>query len=456
MKFVVFEYIVCFLFLGCSPKVFVREQYLAHIEKHDTVLTAEQLERFINLMKKYHPYSFDSLGGRPTLGVVAEIGATLPQNRLNDGEIVFQARKLMDLITLEDPHFRIIPVMRKHPDLKFKTASITVPPFLGLCINDSLLVHSTYNKGLRRGDLIKSINNIPVNEYLHHYYPDRYMDIGNLVWYNNYQVYPQYIIDYVRDGLDATIMTDGVRYTNYAVKEGLFCNGKLMPDYSLGYFRIRTFENNGYILKKFRKFVESMKQSGYSNLIIDLRENPGGSGDNLNLFFSVFSNKDSLCFLKDGKVRASKATKDYGYEENQYGQLLSMPSEDMLHSFALDSLFFVPGLDVYVLVSRSTGSIAASFANICQYNQIATLVGEPLARNALKYGEIVSGAFIDNLFGLSTVMFDEYTKSNDGIVYPDISIPYIASEYMNGGDPVLEKLLMYLNNKKAVITTKNE
>ena len=456
MKIIVFEVIVCILLLGCSPKVFVREQYLAHIEKQDTVLTAERLQGFIDQIKNFHPFSFDSLGDRPASDVVAEIGATLPQNRLNDAEFVFQARKLMDLITLEDPHFRIMPVLRKHPDLKFKTASITVPPFLGLCINDSLLVHSTYNKGLRRGDLIKSINNIPVNEYLHRYYPDRYMDLGNLVWYNNYQVYPQYKIDYVRDGLDATITTDGVRYTNYAVKEGLFCHGKLMPDYSLGYFRIRTFENNRYILKKFRKFVESMKQSGYSDLIIDLRENPGGSGDDLNLFFSVFSNKDTLCYLKDGKVRASKATKDYGYEEKQYGQLLPMPSEDMFHSFALDSSLFVPGLDVYVLVSRSTGSIAASFANICQYNQIATLVGEPLARNALKYGEIARGEFNGNLLAISTVLFDEYTKSNDGIVYPDIPIPYIASEYMNGGDPVLEKLLRYLKNKKAVITTKNE
>jgi len=49
-----------------------------------------------------------------------------------------------------------------------------------------------------------------------------------------------------------------------------------------------------------------------------------------------------------------------------------------------------------------------------------------------------------NLLAILTVLFDEYTKSNDGIVYPDIPIPYLASEYMNGGDPVLEKLLRYL------------
>ena len=61
-----------------------------------------------------------------------------------------------------------------------------------------------------------------------------------------------------------------------------------------------------------------------------------------------------------------------------------------------------------------------------------------------------------NLLAILTVLFDEYTKSNDGIVYPDIPIPYIASEYMNGGDPVLEKLLRYLKNRNAVIAGKKE
>lgn len=187
-----------------------------------------------------------------------------------------------------------------------------------------------------------------------------------------------------------------------------------------------------------------MKEEGYSDLIIDLRENPGGSGEALNLIFSVFSNKDSLAYLKDAKARVSKITKDYGFEESQYGQLLSLPSENIFLSFALDSSLYVPGLEVYVLISSNTVSITASFANICQYNEIATLVGEPLAYNALKYGEVELGEFLDNPFAFSTIQYDEHTKAKDGIVRPDIPIPYIASEYMKEGDPVLEKLLEYL------------
>ncbi|WP_291860454.1 S41 family peptidase [Marinilabilia sp.] len=456
MKTFLFEVVFCFLFLSCSPNLFVREQYISYVEKQDTVLTRERIELFINRIQKYHPYSFDSLGNREIDELIETIGESIPSHKLNDAEIVFQARKLMDFINNEDPHFRIIPVFRKFPELKYKTASIMVPPFRGLCINDSLLVNSFYDEGLKRGDLIKSINDIPVKEYLRYYYRDRYVDVGNLVWYMNYQIYPEYKIDFIRNNEEKSVTINGMRYPNYLVKEGRFCEGKIMPDYSLGYFKIREFENNGYILKKFRKLTEEMSQSGYSDLIIDLRENPGGSGNDLNLFFSFFSDKDSLHYLEDAKARVSKITKDYGFDESQYGQVLSLPSENVFHSFALDSSLFVPNLKVYVLISRSTGSIAASFANICQYNEIATLVGEPLAFNALKYGEVASGEFLDNPFAFSTIQYDEYTKAKDGIVRPDIPIPYIAREYMKGGDPVLEKLLEYLKNKNTEVLTSNE
>ncbi len=456
MKIIFWEVIICFVFMGCSPKLFERDQYMSRMQERDTILTEQRIELFVENAKKYHPYSFDSLGNRDIDELIKTIGESIPSQNLNDAELVFQARKLMDLINHEDPHFRIVPVLREFPNLKYKTSSVKVPPFRGLCVNDSLLVYSPYNESLKRGDLIKSINNIPVRDYLRYYYRDRYMDIGNLVWYFNYQVYPEYKIDFIRNDEEKSVTIKGMRYSDYSVEEGRFCEGKIMPDYSLGYFKIRQFENNGYILKKFRKLIEEMNQSGYSDLIIDLKENTGGSGNDLNLFFSFFSDKDSLHYLKDAKARVSKITKDYGFEESQYGQILSLPSENIFHSFALDSTLYVPDLEVYVLISHNTGSIAASFANICQYNEIATLVGEPLANNALKYGEVALGEFLDNPFAFSTVQYDEYTKAKDGIVRPDIPIPYIAREYMKGGDPVLEKLLEYLKNKNAEIITSNE
>ena len=95
--------------------------------------------------------------------------------------------------------------------------------------------------------------------------------------------------------------------------------------------------------------------------------------------------------------------------------------------------------------SKDTGSIAASFCNILQFNDAASLVGEPLLHNALKYGEEINGeALLPTLLiptSISTVEFDEYTCAVDGVLMPDIVIPYVARDYLSGRDAMLDKLL---------------
>ena len=99
----------------------------------------------------------------------------------------------------------------------------------------------------------------------------------------------------------------------------------------------------------------------------------------------------------------------------------------------------------YVLMSKDTGSIAASFCNILQFNDAALLVGEPLLRNALKYGETVQGKILLPTLlqqtGISIVEYDEYTRAVDGVLMPDIAIPYVARDYLSGRDAMLDKLL---------------
>ena len=78
-----------------------------------------------------------------------------------------------------------------------------------------------------------------------------------------------------------------------------------------------------------------------------------------------------------------------------------------------------------------------------QYNGAALLAGEPLRHNALKYGETVSARFgISGLYlTVSTVEFDEYSHAVDGVLMPDIDIPYVARDYLSGRDAMLNKLL---------------
>ena len=96
-------------------------------------------------------------------------------------------------------------------------------------------------------------------------------------------------------------------------------------------------------------------------------------------------------------------------------------------------------------MSRNTSSIAASFCNILQYNGSATLVGEPLCRNALCFGETVTGEiWLSSLLyetSIATTEYDEYTLAVNGVLMPDIAIPYIAEDYLSGQDAMLGKVL---------------
>lgn len=139
------------------------------------------------------------------------------------------------------------------------------------------------------------------------------------------------------------------------------------------------------------------------------------------------------------------------------GVVSEMSKEEYCSNIVLDKSKYMSGMKYYVLMDISTGSIAASFCNILQYNNAAVIVGEPLLHNALKYGETVRSArkFPNNempaLFresGISIVEYDEYTKAVDGVLVPDIHIPYVAKNYMTGKDAMLDKLLEIIRSNK--------
>ncbi|CDN30268.1 hypothetical protein BN938_0162 [Mucinivorans hirudinis] len=194
-------------------------------------------------------------------------------------------------------------------------------------------------------------------------------------------------------------------------------------------------------------------KNNITSVILDLRRNPGGYGDRFDEMLSIFIDKPSIKYLKGQRLRVSPETiGDYDFlNQDMIGQVVDIPKECVISEVELNPKHFITSMKYYVLQSKDTGSVAASFCNIMHYNNAATLVGEPLLHSALKYGEIIPGSQL----GSSTIFFDavstteynEYTKAIDGVLYPDIHIPYVASEYMTGKDAVLEKLLTIIKNK---------
>ena len=137
--------------------------------------------------------------------------------------------------------------------------------------------------------------------------------------------------------------------------------------------------------------------------------------------------------------------------KDMIGKNINIPDKYITKEIKLDNSKYIDGLNYYILVSENTGSIAASFVNIMQFNEAAIIVGEALKHNAIKYGETIAGNLLSYTLlletGISTTEYNEHTKAIDGILTPDIHIPYIAKDYMTGKDAVLEKLLEIIKNK---------
>lgn len=356
-----------------------------------------------------------------------------------------------------DPHCRIF-YLRAAPESKMK-----IPEFTYLLINDTIIVNTSFVNTIKKGDMILSINKIPMSEYLKYSYTDR---IGTpYMLMRNY-----YYFKYTSDNIDISLIRNGqpleIKIPGTSIEEWEKISKK--PDYNIqtfhdakcGYINVQGFfDDNKSLIKTIHSSVKKFKKQGYSNIIIDLRENPGGSGDSFDKLMSIFINKPAVLYQKGAKLKVSKKVlPDYDFlTEEMIGKLVDLPDSEFIKEFKTMPDMYVDGMNYYILVSTNTGSMAVTFANILQYNNAAKLVGEALLHNAYKFGDVIKGGILQGedftptflgISAVSTVEYDEYTKAIDGVILPDIHIPYVAKDYLAGKDAMLEKLLLILKQKR--------
>ncbi|MCG8581671.1 MAG: S41 family peptidase [Bacteroidales bacterium] len=376
-----------------------------------------------------------------------------PNVSINITELVKLYRGAFDLFTLEDPHFRIYPQFIRNADNTEATKRnfgkyILALPFNLLQVNDSLIIDKTLSNKLSKGDLILSINGINAKDLLDYTYRDRYIDASLLQLQYHMMFCRHYDLVLLRHGKKIHMNVAGIPLNDYLKYLANYqeVNRKMLGN--IGYIEITRFNKNKYIISELKKIIKQVKVNGGHSVIIDLRRNPGGNGDNFDKLISLFTTKEEIDYQNDVKVMISEKTiPHYGYPDS-IGKLVTLPDSEVIKRIPLKPKMYMGEMNYYVLISQSTGSMASTFANILQYNNLGILVGEPMRHNALRYGEVAEGNSPIVRLIYSTVEYSEFTKSPDGNIYPDIHIPYIASEYISGRDPVLEKLLEII---KAVV-----
>ena len=103
---------------------------------------------------------------------------------------------------------------------------------------------------------------------------------------------------------------------------------------------------------------------------------------------------------------------------------------------------------ILVVTKRCTGSIATNFR--LPHNYYA---GKPVCTLQYKYGlrkAAGSDRFVET--SVSTVEIDEYTRAANGVLQPDIVIPYVAADYLTGRDAMLDLLIEIIIRSRADTT----
>lgn len=401
----------------------------------------------------WHPAAGDSIPA-PLYDEIAERNRLLGKDSLTSAELFRVLRPGLVWLQHLDPHLRVDP-QPVFPNLSAKVRKkaddIPTPGFLLLNVNDTLVVSRSVDPLFERGDRILAINDVPVSEYLQYCYDDRY--IYPFVLLKNYHYALVTAADYnvrlERNGQVREVTTSGMPWSEVSLnllRQQEF-RAHIFEEAKAGYFSIPEFyPNNGLLIKKLRKAILQARKLGCDSFILDLRGNPGGSGSAFDDLLSIFIDKPTIPYLKSQRLKVSRQTlHDYDFlTDSLLGQLIDVPDKYIHKEVALSKKMYVPDMRYYVLMDKDTGSVASSFCNILQYNGAAELVGEPLRHNATKYGEVTEAwLFLTYLLwpSISTVEFEEYTEAVDGVLMPDIAIPYVAADYLSGRDAMLDKLL---------------
>lgn len=413
----------------------------------NSLLTKEQLIKDKVALKTYHPNPFNSLTEHEWDSLINVVSVSLPKHPIPESEKTLIRRKILDKITSEDPHLRFLPVLGKRGTKL--TQKLYAFPFNLIHISDTLIVDKSFDPLIMKGDRVLNVNGVSVKDYLASSYRDRYMYGYTLQVYHHFSFANTYTFQIERNNTIIQISTRGIALN----KANLFkmqsdIEAKIIPNTRIGYFAINNFNYNNYLFNQLSKFLSKMKKNDCDDVIIDLRMNTGGNGNRFDEIFSLFTNIDTLSYLRNARLKVSKVTcKDYSCSSTDMGKTIDMPDRFVVNQFSLDKSLYKGDFNLYILISKHTASMAATFANIIQYNDIGLLIGEPLAHNALKYGETITAERDNSFWTISTIEYLEHTKAENGVLKPDIEIPFTAREYMNGDDPVLKKCLELIESE---------
>jgi len=195
-------------------------------------------------------------------------------------------------------------------------------------------------------------------------------------------------------------------------------------------FRTLSDKNTGIIkfdvfgdFDKFKVFLDSTFQvihkENIRNLIIDHRNNGGG---NSRLGDELFQYISPTPFAQFGKVIVKYSDIVKQFYKTAYNREVTSPNEIAIYNENADVIQLRENSlrykgNVYLLISHSTFSSAASFSWAFKYFKMGTVIGEESGGMAVCFGDVITQSLPNSglFYGISHKKFYQYGATDDNI-----------------------------------------
>ena len=225
---------------------------------------------------------------------------------------------------------------------------------------------------------------------------------------------------------------------------------RFIPDYNAGLIEFNSFRD----LEKFRAFLnetfKELREQNVSNLIIDVRSNPGGSSSLGDEFLKFLTDKPFLQYERVDIKISTQLCKVQTWIKRRYffarkGSIKSLKGQ--LIRPGQNPLRFSG--KIFVLIGQRTGSSAVSFAQAVKHFDIGTLVGQETEDTLVNYGDCPSFTLSHSglAFSVAAKRFVCAGGKPDGRgVLPDYEVKQKPQDTAKGVDTVLQFTLNLIRN----------
>lgn len=227
------------------------------------------------------------------------------------------------------------------------------------------------------------------------------------------------------------------------------------------YLKINSFDFSLRYFFKLNKFFRKLRHSNYANLILDIRNNPGGNyalGGILieKMFPSKFYLIDSVVVLKRGKIKVNRHDLLY-YSNFKYG----LKYDPRHKQFYRRDMQFKPNKNYYkgnlfVLTNHLTMSTSSMVAGFLKANKRAVVIGEETANNLYHFS---AGGFIRFKLPNSRLsaqiplaLITNNIKSDEDLsrgVCPDVPVNLSVDDLLKNNDSQFYKAMDLIKKKQS-------